>query len=395
MSGTGSSSASLNIRLLERLRAVAGEFVPIDVLANDPAAMNCPGPADALPWTSPERVQADLDALTSFGFVIERHPFRGVAYGGPAERLCPDQIEHDLSTERVGRRIAVWDRVSSTNDLAANALGSISNDGLVILAEEQSAGRGRLGRSWSAPPRSSILMSVLLFPPSEIDPTGPGGARSVGWLTAMGAVATAEVVSAWIGREAAIKWPNDVRLDGRKIAGILVERPASSGHAAPREGAEAQPPRGEPGRAAVIGIGLNVNIEIEDLPSGLRTRATSIRIERGGPPVDRSEIARDLIRRLDSWYGAVRSLGPAALDARWRDRSEHLGRVVRVSTPAGPLSGRLVYLDPCLGITLDCEHSPGQETGQPIADREAARRLIHVSPSEVLSIEDAPGEHRL
>ena len=172
---------------------------------------------------------ADLDAaaigagaLASFGFGVEQHPYRGVAYRGPAERLCPDQIEHGLATVRIGRRIAVWNRVTSTNDLAARAGVSSSNDGLVILAEEQTAGRGRRGRSWMAPAGSSILMSVLLFPPSNL--AVPEAAFGCAWLTALAAVATAEVVTAWTGRHARIKWPNDVRIDGRKIAGILVER---------------------------------------------------------------------------------------------------------------------------------------------------------------------------
>ena len=107
----------------------------------------------------------DLDALEAFGFALERHPYRGVAYRGPADRLCPDQIEDGLETRRVGRRIAVWNRVTSTNDLAVRASASTANEGLVVLAEEQSAGRGRRGRAWTAPPGSSILMSVLLFPP--------------------------------------------------------------------------------------------------------------------------------------------------------------------------------------------------------------------------------------
>ena len=167
---------------------------------------------------------------SSFGFGIEQHPYRGAAYRGPAERLCPDQIEHGLATRWIGRRIAVWNRVTSTNDLAARAGTSASNDGLVVLAEEQTAGRGRRGRSWTAPPRSSILMSVVLFPPPHLAPAVPEAAFGCAWLTALGAVATAEVVAAWTGRDATIKWPNDVRVDGRKIAGILVERvPAPAG----------------------------------------------------------------------------------------------------------------------------------------------------------------------
>lgn len=379
MSGPASPAASLNIGLLNRLRAAAGDYVPIDELARGLAVGNPgggPSPAE------PAVVLAELDALASFGFGIERHPSRGAAYVGPADRLCPDQIEHELGTRRIGRRIAVWDRVSSTNDLAAGACRSASNDGLVVLADEQTAGRGRLGRSWTAPPRSSILMSVVLFPPRDLDPHGPEAGPGAAWLTAMGAVATAEVVSTWIGRPAAIKWPNDVRVDGRKIAGILAERPAAHGQAV-----SPGPPEGT-GRAAVIGIGLNVNPDAGSLPADLRTRATSIRIECGGRPADRSEVARDLIRRLDHWYTSARSLGPAALNTPWRDRSEHLGRLVRVDTPAGPRSGRLVDLDLHRGLTL--ETVSGGVGGRIRGVHRPESPLILLATAEVLAIEEIP-----
>ncbi len=178
---------------------------------------------------------------------------------GPADRLCPDQIEHELAGRWLGRRIVVWNRVTSTNDLAARAGASRSNDGLVILAEEQTSGRGRRGRTWTAPPRSSILMSVVLFPPPQLMPGDSSGASGRAWLTALGALATAEVVCSWTGQKARIKWPNDVRVEGRKIAGILVERALAPSTAPPfpRQPAEAA-------WGAVIGIGLNANLSRED-----------------------------------------------------------------------------------------------------------------------------------
>jgi BirA family biotin operon repressor/biotin-[acetyl-CoA-carboxylase] ligase len=298
----------VNIPLLRRLRDAERGFVPLAELG-----------------TELDRVHADLDELEAFGFALERHPYWGVAYRGPADRLCPDQIEDQLGTLRVGRRIAVWTRVSSTNDVAVRAAASTANEGLVVLAEEQSAGRGRRGRSWTAPPGSSILMSVLLFPPSELAETA--------WLTALGAVATAEVVAAWTGLDAEvrIKWPNDVRVGGRKIAGVLVEY----------------------GQGAVIGIGLNVNIDSQAFPPDLRARSTSLGIV-SGQRIDRSELARALIQRLDAWYGLGRNGGPESLNGPWRDRSEHRGQTVAVTTPQGSVLGRLddLHLQNGLCLTL-------------------------------------------
>ena len=122
----------------------------------------------------------DLDELESFGFALERHPYQGVAYRGPSARLCPDQIEYELGTQRIGRRIAVWNRVTSTNDLAARGRFA-ANEGLVILAESQTAGRGSRGRRWTAPAGTSLLMSVLLFPPEPLtDPAWLTGRRGRG-----------------------------------------------------------------------------------------------------------------------------------------------------------------------------------------------------------------------
>ena len=162
MTGSDSSAGPLNVRLLNQLRTADGEYVPLDALGSDP-----------------DRVRADLDALGSFGFAIERHPYRGAAYAGPADRLCPDQIEHELGTDRIGpadRRLEP--RLQHQRPGGAGGRLGVQR-GLVVLAEEQSAGRGRRGRSWMAPPRSSILMSVLLFPPPDLAPDRPRRRRGL------------------------------------------------------------------------------------------------------------------------------------------------------------------------------------------------------------------------
>ena len=319
-----SNAPVLDIPLLRRLQAAAGSHLAHSALG--------PG-ADAA-----------LADLAAFGFELDRHPDRGVAYLGPAPRLCPDQIEWDLGTGRIGRRIAVWRRVASTNDLAARAAGSTANDGLVILAEEQTAGRGRRGRSWGAPAGSAILMSVLIFPPGPLDDPG--------WLTAWGAVAVAEVVEAWSGLPARIKWPNDVRVGGRKVAGILVER----------------------GAGAVVGIGLNGTAGKGDFPIELKDSATSLALLRPDlPPLDRSELARSLIRRLDALLAEGVEGGPGALNDAWRGRLERLGEAVRVETTAGMLRGRLVDAHLLQGLTLDLDDGtprrlPGAEVLAVAAD---------------------------
>lgn len=320
----------MNIALLHQLRRADGAFIPYETLGD---------------------VQPCLDELEAFGFPIERHPYLGVAYRGPAERLCPDQIEFELATARIGRRIAVWSKVTSTNDLAGRAAVSRANEGLVVLAEEQTAGRGRRGRAWSAAPRASILMSVLLFPPEPLDDPA--------WLTALGAVAVAETVGDWTDVVAEIKWPNDVRVGGRKLAGILVERGAGS----------------------VLGIGINANTRLDEFPEEIRGASTSLLALRDAP-VDRSEVARGLIRRLDGLFEKSMRDGPEALSAPWRGRSEHLGRFVVVTTPEGPVVGRLDDLDLWNGLRLT---APGGE-----ARRVAARHVLAIEADPARSLLKAP-----
>jgi BirA family biotin operon repressor/biotin-[acetyl-CoA-carboxylase] ligase len=362
LAATLSTTPTLNIPLLQRLRCGRGNYLPICDLGG-----------------RVEEVHHDLDALVAAGFQIERHPYWGAAYRGPAPSLCPDQIGHELGTRWIGRRIAVWSRVASTNDLAARAGASAANDGLVVLAEEQTAGRGRLGRSWASPPRSSILMSVLLFPPPQLAGAGPESAFGCAWLTALGAIATAEVVATATGRQPTIKWPNDVRVAGRKIAGILVERPlASRTPIAPTESAA---PALTP-RSVVIGIGLNCNVEQGDFLDDLQSTATSIQIERGGEPVDRSELCRDLIRRLDHWYDLSRNLSPQVLSAPWSAMSEHLGQVVRLATADGTVTGRLTEMDLLLGLTLDVDATSAASRGP---RTEVCK--VTVPPADILTLE--------
>ena len=131
------------------------------------------------------------------------------------------------------------------------------------------------------------------------------------------------------GREARIKWPNDVRVDGRKVAGILVERGAGS----------------------VVGIGLNVNPVEGDFPDELRDSATSLRIL-AGEVLDRSELAREVIRRLDDHYTSAMHDGPSRLAAAWRERLEPMGREVSLATREGTVRGILVEADLTGGLRI-------------------------------------------
>ena len=185
----------------------------------------------------------------------------------------------------------------STNERAKELAAAGAPHGTLVTADEQSAGRGRQGRVWTAPPRSAVLMSLVL---RELDERLP--------LTA--AVSVCEALSV----PAAIKWPNDVWIGRRKVAGILVE-------GRPQEG------------WAVLGIGLNVLVERDDFPPELRETATSLLIECAAPSIEAA--LTGIVERLDHWLGAP----PAAVLEAWRSRDALKGERVRWSDGEGLANG--------------------------------------------------------
>jgi BirA family transcriptional regulator, biotin operon repressor / biotin---[acetyl-CoA-carboxylase] ligase len=214
-----------------------------------------------------------------------------------------------IGSPRVHHRLT-----DSTNERAKELAVAGAPHGTLVTADEQTAGRGRQGREWTAPPRSAVLMSLVL---RELDERLP--------LTAAVAVCDALPV------DAAIKWPNDVWIDGRKVAGILVE-------GRPQEG------------WAVLGIGLNVGTE--RFPDDLADTATSLRL--AGLRRSPEEVLRDVLSSLDVWLGAP----PARVLTAWRSRDALKGERVRWSDGEGVAggiddSGALVVQTSAGAVTLD------------------------------------------
>ena len=204
------------------------------------------------------------------------------------------------------RRIEVVERTGSTNaDVLARAEHG-EREGLVLVAEAQDAARGRLARSWSSPVRAGLLFSVLLRPDV------PDSRLS--WLSLLAGVAAVRAVRRHTGVEARVKWPNDVVVDDRKLAGILSERG---------------------GGAVVLGIGMNVSTRPDELPV---PAATSLVIE-GAANTDRDPLLRALLRELATWYArwteAGGDPGACALRDAYRDVSATIGREVRAELPGG------------------------------------------------------------
>jgi BirA family transcriptional regulator, biotin operon repressor / biotin---[acetyl-CoA-carboxylase] ligase len=209
------------------------------------------------------------------------------------------------------RDIRRFDTVDSTNRVALEAARAGAPEGLVIVADFQTAGRGRLGRSWTAPPGASLLVSALVRPP----------VRLAGRVGLAAGLALAEAVEVVAGVRAALKWPNDLVVGGRKLAGILAEADLGSAEA-----------------AVVVGIGCNVNWD--ELPEDLAATATACNRE-AGRTVDREALLDTLLTRLEARVAALD--GPTLLDD-YRARLATIGRRVHVELPTGALNGVAVDL---------------------------------------------------
>lgn len=216
-----------------------------------------------------------------------------------ADALTPETVE-PLLQGRLGRPYLYRDACGSTQLLVEPELG----EGAVAVCDEQTAGRGRLGRSWSAPPGTAILCSVLLEPPAE---------RAAAELSLVGGVALAEAVEAATALAAQIKWPNDVLVNRRKVGGIL---------------AEAE------GNRVVLGFGLNVNQSREQLPADSKVAAGSLRTV-DGVRRERAPILADLLLVLEHAYRRWRDGGLDAIYERLGSRDFLRGRRVFVDGRAG------------------------------------------------------------
>lgn len=217
----------------------------------------------------------------------------------------PEAWLASLTTRRIGRRPLWVGQVDSTNRLALKLAAEGAPEGTVVIADSQTAGRGRLRRAWQSPPGCNLYLSLLLRPAIAPAAAAP--------LTLVAGVAVAETVLSFCPEGVSLKWPNDVLIRGCKVAGILAEAKADAGVLA----------------AIVVGIGLNVNIARDDFAPDHRDLATSLR-EETGTIQDRGEVAARLCERFETAYNRFLTEGFAPLRSRWLEFTDMVGRPVRV-----------------------------------------------------------------
>jgi len=273
----------------------------------------------------PMALAARLEALRRAGCALDLHPQLGVTLTATSLSCWSDYIESHAADHALGRRLLVYRQTASTQAVARRLVRAAADPsvwhGLVVVADHQTAGRGRTGRHWRSAPGAHLLMTVVVARPT----------LSVDRLMLSSAVAVAEAVEPPLGRDVQIRWPNDVLVDGRKLAGILVERC---------------------GNAALIGIGVNVAAPPTGWPADLRGHAVAL--HELGATLDRLRVLADLLDRLD----AALARTDAALTDAWRRRSDLLQQRVTVRSGDRPLTGRVIDLDPQHGLLLAVEGGP-------------------------------------
>jgi len=242
------------------------------------------------------------------------------------DSLDPDKIKAHLKTKRIGQKVLVYDSTSSTNDIASEYAKNIENDGLVVFAEEQIAGRGRTGNKWLTAKADSILCSVLLTEseiPAEL-------------LSLTCAVATAETIGKTGNDHAKIKWPNDIILNGKKVAGILLESTCNNG-----------------GVAFILGIGINCHQIKDAFTPELKQTATSIDIE-SGTTCDRTIVARRMLTSLEHWINTAQKNSKKVIK-KWQKLSILLGQRITLICDGKKFTGVCTGIDPEKGIILQLE----------------------------------------
>jgi BirA family biotin operon repressor/biotin-[acetyl-CoA-carboxylase] ligase len=275
-------------------------------------------------------IWARIEELRKVGFVIEAGPHFGYRLVDEPDALLADDLLSRLGeTKVVGRDIQVFEQTTSTNDVAEKLARDGVREGVVVFAESQTKGRGRLGRVWMSPTRKGLWFSVLLRP--DVHP------QETTQLTVISATALRRAIKNVAGISAEIKWPNDVLFGGKKAAGILSEMNAEMDRV----------------RHVILGIGVDVNQDA--FPAELRPVATSLKMA-SGKEISRAELAVEIMRELDFDYARIRAGKFAEVADEWEAACVTIGRNVTVHVGDRNFRGRAESLDDDGALLIRTEH---------------------------------------
>ena len=273
-----------------------------------------------------------IEELRRLGYDIEAGPHFGYRLVSAPDALYADDLLARLGkTKIIGRDIRVFEQTTSTNDVIERLARDGVKEGAVVFAESQTKGRGRLGRAWMSPARKGLWFSVLLRP--DLRP------QETTRLTVASATALRRAIQSETGLNPEIKWPNDILIRSRKVAGILTEMSAELDKV----------------RHVILGIGVDVNLSANEFPAELRKTATSLKIE-ASEAISRAELATAILRELDSDYARVCGNLFANVADEWEAHCTTIGRAVTIQIGGRRVSGRAESLDDDGALLLRTEH---------------------------------------
>lgn len=266
-------------------------------------------------------VSKHVAVLKKAGYAISSTPGKGYAFCENPDLLLPEEIRHGLETTVFGRDLIDYHAlISSTNDRAKELAAGGAAEGTLVIAEEQTAGRGRKGRSWFSAAGDGICLSMILRPrmsPSEASR-----------ITLMTAVALAETLLELSDLPVLIKWPNDLLIRGKKLAGILTEMSMEMDQV----------------DFVVVGLGLNVNSPLDNFVPEVRDIASSLMIETG-ESWNRASLVRTFLSWFEHYYALIHDQGFPAVMKRWKELSDIIGKEVCVDMLGSRKTGRVVDVD--------------------------------------------------
>jgi BirA family transcriptional regulator, biotin operon repressor / biotin---[acetyl-CoA-carboxylase] ligase len=263
-----------------------------------------------------------IEDLRKEGFEFEAVRRKGYKIISTPENMTADKITLGLKSAFLGRQLHYHESVESTQKIAYKLAYENAEEGTVVIAEEQIAGRGRMDRKWHSPKYTGIWMSIILRPRLPI-PKAPQ-------LTLIAAVGVVQAIEEVSGLLPEIKWPNDILVNGKKVTGILTELQAEADRI----------------NSVIIGIGVNVNTRREDFPQELDQIASSLAIE-SGKQVDREKLIRAILEKLEKLYVLYLDKGFFPIKLLWESYAVSIGKMITARTLTGEIKGKAT------GITED------------------------------------------
>lgn len=277
-------------------------------------------------------IWARVRELRNLGYEVEASPHLGYRLLNTPDLLHADDLLSRLGpVNAIGRNIQVFQETTSTNDVVEKMARDAVKEGVVVFAESQTRGRGRMGRNWMSPPGKGLWFSILLRPNIRPEQTTR--------LTILSATAIRRAIQSQTGLPAEIKWPNDILLEGQKIAGILTEMRAEMDQV----------------KYVILGIGLDVNLSAMDFPSELRKAATSLKTHLGRA-VSRPDLAVAALRELDADYAKLCSGAFEELADEWVAHCGTIGREVCIRIGDRQVRGHAEALGDEGALLLRTEH---------------------------------------